>query len=204
MSEIGYGDYAFSSEEDVQQVEEQEHMTDSGYQQDNDDLDEDGSTRDPDQTSDEDDSSNDGTDIDEYASFSTDYEKYQYDQVRWAGISNPRKYGVASKKDRGEGEGQKKSKRTTKPEKQDKPKPPAKSRRKITSKAETPLEPVVTIPKEGEIHFDSRENLWYSYKKQGIFVSGKRRENIVSQERVLTKVRTGNVSPLDQGRSKSR
>ena len=48
-------------------------------------------------TSDEVNSSNDGTDIDEYASFNTDLEKYQYDQLRWNGTEQGRKYKRAPK-----------------------------------------------------------------------------------------------------------
>ena len=48
-------------------------------------------------TSDEDDCSNDGTDIDEYANYHTDLEKYQYDQLRWNGIGDSRKYTIDPK-----------------------------------------------------------------------------------------------------------
>ena len=43
-------------------------------------------------TSDEDDSSDDGTDVDEYAKYTTDLRKYQYEQRRWNRMNHSRKY----------------------------------------------------------------------------------------------------------------
>ena len=45
-------------------------------------------------TSDEDRSSDDGSDVDEYANYHTDLEKWKYDQLRWNGIGHSRKYTI--------------------------------------------------------------------------------------------------------------
>ena len=45
-------------------------------------------------TSDEDNSSDNGSDVDEYANYRTDLEKYEYDQLRWNGIGHSRKYTI--------------------------------------------------------------------------------------------------------------
>ena len=129
------------------------------------------------------------TDINEYASVSTDLEKYNYDQMRWHGIPNLRKYCLSKQSDKGEGKRQKtdtpkkdeKSEVTVKPVTQDKPKALPTSGRKSKSQDEAPLGPAQEIPKDGEIHFDTRENMWYTYKKNDIYISGKYREGHVSR-----------------------
>lgn len=213
MANIGYEDYAYSSEDERQvekhaqidtfaadNTEDDEPVGGSNHRSDeNEDQDED---QDADQDEDQDEDEDQDADDDEYASFFTDYERYQYDQLKWNGIQNPRKYTIAKKK---EESGDQKKARATKPEKQDKPealpkyrrngkskiekskkqdRPKAllKSRRKGKSKIEAPAEPAVEIPKEGEIHFDNRGNLWYSYKKNEIYVSGKHGEDHVFRE----------------------
>lgn len=157
MSTVTYGDFVFSSED------EDQHAS-AGFGPEEDDSDQ-ASVHMSDEDEDEDESENENEnssniiDVDEYASFNTDLEKYQYDQLKWNGAQNLRKYKIVKN--------------------QKKPKAPPKSKRKSKSKREAPLEPGVEIPKEGEIHFDTRGNLWYSYKKDEIYISGKDGEGLV-------------------------
>ena len=142
----------FSSDDEDRETEQVQHIdTSSGFGPEEDDSDK-ASVH----TSDEEENSSHNTDIDEYASFNTDLEKYQYDQVRWNGVQNLRKYKIAKKPD--------------------KPKAVHNSKRKRKSKTEGPLDPAAGIPKEGKIHFDTRGNLWYSYKKDNVYISGKDRK----------------------------
>lgn len=168
MSTTDYEDFVYSSEEENQQTKEQ----------DNHDLDEEGSVG-SDHISVETDHLND--DVDKYASFNTDLEKYQYDQLQWNGIPNLRKYTIAQKNDKGETKGPKR-----KGSKEDEPETTVKRRKRSKSKSlprstsedmigvKAPGEPTVNIPKEGKIHFDTKEDLWYTYKKIDIYISGKR------------------------------
>ncbi|CAD6563750.1 MAG: hypothetical protein ASARMPREDX12_000046 [Alectoria sarmentosa] len=171
MSTIDYEDYAYSSEEESQQIKEQEFIDTSAGNPDG--LEEDDFENASNNTSDEDEDEDHNVDIDEYASFNTDLEKYQYDQLRWNNISNPRKYTIAKKKGKEEGKAQKKAKARKEDKSQRSTKPEAlpKSRRKGKDEASTTSELEVETPKEGEIHFDSSEDLWYSYKKDGIYIS---------------------------------
>ena len=179
MSTIDYEDYAYSSEEESQQIKEQEFIDTSAGNPDG--LEEDDFENASNNTSDEDEDEDHNVDIDEYTSFNTDLEKYQYDQLRWNSISNPRKYTIAKKKGKEEGKAQKKAKarKEDKSQRSTKPKALPKSRRKGKDEASTTSELEVETPKEGEIHFDSSEDLWYSYKKDGIYISGKYRKGLV-------------------------
>ncbi len=142
MSAIDYEDFAYSSEEENEQMEG---------------LDDEGSVGSDDISAEVNDSNND---IDEYASFETDLEKYQYDQGRWNGIQNPRKYVIA----------QKSRKQKTKNPKEDEPGPSVKPAKRSKPEAVPKSTQAADLPKEGELHFDTEENLWYTYKNVDIYV----------------------------------
>lgn len=174
MSRIGYKDFVYSSEEEYKQMNKKTRSQHSMLNNE-DDL-----FRSSDHGSDDGSHSDDSLDHDEYANFATDLEKYRYDQARWQGIGNVRKYHIAKKKDKGEhqskrkDDGNEKAKLATKPSNQDSPNTLPESRKKEKRDVEVPTqEPTVQIPKEGEIHFDSRGDMWYSYQKDGIYISGK-------------------------------
>ena len=196
MSVINYEDYGFSDEDENTQLEGPESMEafdasqDTGSrrhedgintsqaQEDDLDGDEEDSVMGSHHTSDEDNSSNDGTDIDEYANLNTDLEKYQYDQLRWNGTEHSRKYKTAPKhkeerQRKAKARKEEKAKTIIKPEEQDKSEACPKAKRKGKKKVEAPLATAAEVPAEGEIHFDTLENLWYTYHKGGIPVSGK-------------------------------
>lgn len=152
MSDIDYRDFAFSSEEET---DEQKSSSDE----------------------DEDHNTDDDSDMDEYASFDTEVERYQYDQVRYQGIPNQRKYQIAKKTNKGEDQKKIKAGKQDKPQstrksaKQDKPKALPKSRKEQESQVEKPVE----VSQAGEIRFDCEDNLWYTYHKGNdrIYISGK-------------------------------
>ena len=119
-------------------------------------------------------------DIDEYSSFLTDHEKWSFDQQRWDGIPNFRTY-QAKKEAKGRKRGhQRKTKAekevksvgNTKPSNGDKPKATLNPKAKTSTKKEQPTEQAVQIATDGEIHFDVEGNLWYSYKKNGVYLAG--------------------------------
>ena len=196
MSVINYGDYEFSDEDENDEVEEPEFMEtldtsrDTGSRhhesgintpqahQDDDDFDGDekdvfmGSYH----TSDEDDSSDDGLDVDEYAKYTTDLKKYQYDQRRWDGLNHSRKYTIdprhkEERRMKAKAQKEEKAGKIIKPEEQGKSEafPKGEGRKEVKSPVATAAE----VPADGEIHFDTLENLWYTYQKGGIPVSGK-------------------------------
>lgn len=170
MPLIDYDNFSFLSEDQCDQDKKNFH--------------EDDPANDLDSNFEEDEVTDHRTDFDEYASFFTDYEKYQYDQLRWNGISNTRKYTIVKdkRKGRGEGESQKKvsNSEVDKSAKQDKPKALPKPKKRGMKKTDVPLDQVMDVPKEGEIHFDARGNLWISYNKRNIYVSGKQTEGLMS------------------------
>ena len=195
MSIISYGDYEYSDEDGNTQVEGLESMETFDVRQDNgsrrnergintsqdhqDDLDgdEEDSVMGFYHTSDEDISSNDGADIDEYANFNTDLKKYQHDQLRWNGIEHSRKYTrdprhKEERRRKAKARKEEKAKTIIKPEEQDKSEASPKAKRKGKKKVAAPLATAAEVPVEGEIHFDTLENLWYTYHKGGIPVSG--------------------------------
>ena len=173
---------AFHSEDEYQQdsyyaddsdsLKDFDHSYDAEYSD---------SLKDFDHSYDEDQISDHREDIDEYANFSTDYGKYQYDQVRWNGIPNPRKYTIVKKKAKGKREGENqeketkedKSARSTRRKKQDKPNPHPSSSKRSKRSSTVPLEQAVEIPKGGQINFDARGGLWYSHKVGDVYLSGK-------------------------------
>ncbi len=81
---IDYTDFTFSEDE---------------HQQNHDSIDEDSSVENFQHNTDkdEDEVSDHETDIYKYASFFTDYERYQFDQARWNGIPNSRKHTIGKK-----------------------------------------------------------------------------------------------------------
>ena len=192
---MNYGDYEFSDEDENAQVEEPESMetfdasdhtgsrrhqsgmnTPQAHQDDDEfDGDEEYTAMRSQHTSDEDDSSDDGSEVDEYANYHTDLEKYQYDQLRWNGIGNSRKYTIdprhkEERRMKYKAMKEQKAKTIIKPEEQ------GKSNARSNAKREGKKKPVATAaeaPADGEIHFDTLENLWYTYHKAGVPVSGK-------------------------------
>ena len=193
MSDFNFGDYLISSDDEYKQVQPHQYSetftADQRNEEDDLNLNIDASVSavSSGHESDEGDDSNSNPDIDEYDSFNTDLEKYQYDQAKWDGMQNVRKYHIVKKKNKAEGTKQTKAKNKDKPQqdtehttkraKQGKPKALPKSKGKRKSKAEAPLAPAADNQIDGEIHFDARENLWYSYKKDGIYISGQYRES---------------------------
>lgn len=172
MAQFNYEDYDFSSDgQDYERPQRQE----------DDQLYQDSLAMEFDQLSD-DESLNDKPDVDEYASFATDYERHQYDQLQWGGISNLRKYPIAKKNSKESQKARTKkeneSLRGTKPEAQDKVRALPKLKKESKTKEEAPGEAVET-PKEGEIHFDNRGALWYTYKHNDIYLTGKYIEDSV-------------------------
>lgn len=153
MSGFSYEDFAFSSDEEI----DEEAPNDQKTCDDTEDGSDDGSP--PNVT----------TDWDEYADFETDQEKHDYDQSKWTGIQNTRTY--QKKVQRGttrkpKANGQVKAKRVAKAESQ-------KKQRKRKENALTTQKPIVQTPKDREIYFDITGALWYSYLKDGIYISGK-------------------------------
>ena len=161
MSLVDYNDYAFSSEDE--------------YHEDGDDID-DGDGDDESQISDQ------SIDTDEYTIFSTDFEKYRFDQARWIGISNSRQHTQTKKKIKPEDSAEDHPKvrvkvedesgRDAKPKKQRKTKALPRRSAKGNGKKESLSEPAVKIPNDGEIHFDVRGGLWYSHQNGTLCVSG--------------------------------
>lgn len=123
-------------------------------------------------------------DIDEYASFKTDLEKYQYDQGRWSGIPNPRKYVIAQKSRKRKAKNPKEDQPGTsaKPAKRNKPAKPRKPAKPSKPEAVPKFTQAVDLPKEGEIHFDTEERLWYTYKNVDVYVTGKHENGHVFQK----------------------
>ena len=193
MSVINYGDYEFSDEDENAQVVEPEAMetfdashatgsrrheigikTPQAHQDDdNFDDNEEDTVMGSDRTSHEDDDS----DVDEYAGYHTDLEKYQYDQLRWKGIEHSRSYTIDPKhneKRRMQAKARKEEKAgmIMKPEEQGKSKARSKAKRKGNKKVKSPVATAADVLADGEIHFDALDNLWYTYHKGGIPVSG--------------------------------
>ena len=204
MSVINYGDYEFSDEDENAQVEEPESMEtfdashdtsrrrhESGIntpQADQDDDDIDGDEEDAVMgsyhTSDEDDSSDDGSDVDEYANYNTDLEKYQYDQLRWNAIHHSRKYTIdprhkEERRMKAKAQKEEKARKIIKSEEQAKSEASPKAKREGRKKVKAPVATAAEVSVDGEIHFDTLENLWYTYRKGGIPVSGKWTEAFV-------------------------
>ena len=126
----------------------------------------------------------DGSDIDEYIHFDTDIEKHHHDRTKWSGIQKARTY---QKKERGaKSESQKKLKAHTK----------GSGKRKRNEEAPAP-EPTAETPKDGEIHFDTTGAMWYTYLKNGIYISGKYREDRIVKYILMTRIRTRYLPPLD-------
>lgn len=155
MSSFDYNEFAFSSDDENLQID---------YENDEDDL-----VEDPNHHSNKDEPEHHLTEIDEYAIFETDEEKYRHDQQQWNGMPNPRKYTIRSKPAKGKGEAG--SQRQAENKKKDKAQD-VKPRKKRTSKKEASPDESVAIPEEGEISFDGIGNLWYTHKKDNIFLSG--------------------------------
>lgn len=198
MPKISYEDYEYASEEEKDKDNLSQHSMNHSEDGGSDSAFNNGS------------SSDEVADVDEYAAFETDLEKYMYDLEKWNGIHNTRKY--ITKKKKNEGEDQRKRKYDGEEE----AKRPAKSRKlgQLNSLAQTsehgeheeevPMqEPTVPVSKEGEIQFDMAGNLWYEYHKDGIFIAGKYREDRKSKNILLTQIRTRHISPLDSCRLKS-
>ena len=204
MSVINYGDYEFSDEDENAEVEESESMEtfdashDIGNRrhqscintpqahQDDDDFhgDEEDTVMGSYHTSDEDDGSDDGSDADEYANYRTDLEKYQHDQLKWNGIEHSRKYTIdprhnEERRMKARARKEEKAKMIIKPEEQGKSGARSKAKRKGNEKAKSPVATAAEVPADGGIHFDTLENLWYTYHKGGIPVSGKWTEGFV-------------------------
>ena len=217
MSLIDYTSSAFYSEDDDQQdgydAEYSDSLKDFDHSYDPEYSD---SLKDFDHSHDDDQISEHREDIDEYASFLTDYEKYQYDQVRWHGIPNSRKYDIVKKdtvkrKAKGKTERknqEKKSKedtsaRSTGRKKHGKPKPHPRSSKRSKSKSAVPLEQAVEIPKGGQINFDASGGLWYSHKIGDVYLSGKSKRPSFLRD-LLTQTRTINIPSLDPCWSESK
>ena len=160
MSLINYADFAFSSEDEHHQDE---------HHPDEDDLFE--------TDCDDGEISDHGPDSDEYASFFTDYEKFQFDQLRWHGIPNTRKYNIVRKKGKGKGEGEQEGKGKERRAKEDKPKAGPKPRR-----GKSVVSSVQGVPEEEGIHFDIAGDLWFTHKKEEIHISGKQEEGLILME----------------------
>ena len=156
MSLINYADFAFPSED--------EHYQDEHHLDEDDLIETDG---------DEGEISDHSPDSDEYASFFTDYEKFQFDQLRWHGIPNTRKYNIVKKKGKGEGEEEEKERRA----KEDKPKAGPKPRR-----SKSVVSSVQGVPDGEGIHFDIGGDLWHTYMKKDIYISGKQEEGFILME----------------------
>lgn len=138
-------------------------------------ADEEYSLRDFDEESDESESLDHSTDFDEYASFCTDYEKYQYDQVQWGGTSKTRDYRIAKKlrKDKGEVQDQANSANVDNSKNQDGSKALSKRRKRGKNQPEVPCDETEDIVIEDGIYFDDNGNLWYTHWIRGLFLSGK-------------------------------
>ena len=195
---MNYGDYEFSDEDENAQVEEPESMeafdasdhtgsrrhqsgmnTPQAHQDDDEfDGDEEDTVMRSHHTSDEDDSSDDGSEVDEYAKYHTDLAKYQYDQLRWNGIGNSRKYTIdrrhqEERRMKSKAMKEEKARAIIKPEEQDKSNARSKAKREARKKVKAPVTTTAEVPADGEIHFDTLDNLWYTYHKAGVSVSGK-------------------------------
>ena len=204
MSVINYEDYEFSDEDENAQVEEPESMeifdashdtggrrhqssinTPQAHQDDDhSDGDEEDVAIGSDHTSDQDDSSDDGLDVDEYVKYDTDLKKYQYDQRKWNGIHHSRKYAIdprhnEERRTKAKARKEEKAKMTIKPEGEGKSEARSKAKRKGNTKVKSQVTTAAEVPVDGEIHFDTHENLWYTYYKGGIPVSGEWTESFV-------------------------
>ena len=198
MSVINYGDYEFSDEDENAEVEEPESMEtfdashDTGSRrhesgihtpqahQDDDDFagDEEDAVMGSYHTSDEDDSSDDGSDVDEYAKYTTDLRKYQHDQRKWNRINHSRKYTIdprhkEERRMKAKARKEEKARMIIKPEEQGKSEASLKTKREGRKEVKAPAATAAEVQADGEIHFDTLENLWYTYHKGGIPVSGK-------------------------------
>ena len=170
MSKVDYEDYEYASEEKKKHRHHQHSMNYS----------EDAAS---DSASDGGSSSDQVPDFDEYALFNNDAEKLRYDKKKWNGIQNTRKY-VSKKKKEGEDQrkrkydGEEEAKRPAKSRKVGQLNSLAQSSESGEDEEEAPTqEPTVPIPEEEKIDFDMLGNMWYSYHKDGIFLSGKYRED---------------------------
>lgn len=138
-------------------------------------ADEEHSLRGFEEESEEGESLDDSTDIDEYASFFTDYEKYQFDQARWGGTSNTRKSHIAKKqrKDNEEVQDQENSAQTDTSKDQDGSKTLSKPRRRGKNQPDVPSDETEIVIIEEGIHFDASGNLWYTHWIGSLFLCGK-------------------------------
>ena len=151
MSPIDYTDFTFSDDEHEQNPDspDEDHLLQNS---------EHNTDEDEDEVPDHD------TDIDEYASFYTDSERYRFDQLRWNGIPNSRKHIIGKKE---------KEVKPAPDARQSKLEAPPKASRKRRGKKQDPLDDAVKIAREGEIHFDNKGALWYSHKHNNVYLSGK-------------------------------
>ena len=196
MSVINYGDYEFSDEDENAQVEEPESMealdashdtssrrhesginTPHALQDDDFDGDEEDVVMGSYHTSDEDDCSDDGSDVNEYAKYTTDLKKYQYDQRKWNGIEHSRKYTIdprhaEERRMKAKVQKEEKARMIIKPGEQGKSEALSEAKREGRHKGNAPVATAAEVPADGEIHFDTLENLWYTHQKGGIAVSG--------------------------------
>lgn len=131
--------------------------------------------RDFDEESDESESLNHSIDIDEYASFSTDYEKYQYDLLRWGGTSNTGNHHIAKKlrKDEGEVQDHANSAKVDNSKDQDGSKALSRSRRKGKKQPDVVCDESEDVIIEEGIYFDDKGDLWYTHWIGSLFLSGK-------------------------------
>ena len=122
-------------------------------------------------------SSDEVADVDEYAAFETDSEKYMYDLGKRNGIQNTRKYVPKKKKNEGEDHrkrkhnGEKAAKRPLKSRKVEQLNPLAQSsdNEEYEEEASTQDSTVQNEEEEVEkIDFDMIGNMWYEYHKDGI------------------------------------
>ena len=203
MSVFDYGDYEFSDEDENAKVEESEsmktfdacHDTDSrrhesgistpqAHQDDDDDRDEEDADMGSYHTSDEDDGSDDGLDIDEYAKYTTDLKKYQYDQRRWNRMNHSRKYTIdprhkEERRMKAKVRKEEKAGKIIELEEQVKSEALPKTKEEGRKNSKAPVATAAEVSADSGIHFDTLGNLWYTYQKGGVPVSGKWTEGFV-------------------------
>ena len=181
MPKITYEDYEYASEEEKNKDKDTQRSMDYSEDEGSDSASNDGNPLD------------EAADVDEYAAFATDLEKYNYDLRKWNDIQNTRKYVTKKKKNKGEDE------RKQEHDVEEGTKRPGKSRKLPNSlEEETPTQdPTVQNPEEEGIDFDATGNMWYSYHKDSVFICGKYREDRKFRIILLIKIRTRYISSLD-------
>ena len=196
MPKISYEDYEYASEEEKNDKHNQ-RSTDHGEDEGSESASNDGS------------SSDEVADVDEYAAFEIDSEKYMYDLEKWNGIQNARKYVLKKKKDEGEDHrkrkhnGEEEAKRPSKSRKLEQLNPLAQSSDNGEHEEEASTQDSTVQNEEEEVEkidFDMAGNMWFSYHKDGIFISGKYREDRKPKSILLTYIRTCHISSLDSCR----